>query len=247
MLHITGAWAIYAALSLRWIWELIISVPDRYTRPVIGLIVAVLATIPLWFLTRAFHTTLYWQGVLIIAIIISTYILFTGFSRRHAALSFAAVMLAIFIIATFSYTFIAPYTDQTVEDTKFLKAIKNKVPKDAIILHNAAHRGGMDFFRVMFYSPERTILIHNESYLQQKSYIGKTVYLIDRSSREKPLENFGEVHIISQSIKSRRENEHAGKLTLFQVKIKADLKPLKYKPVDAMQAMGRKNGPQLDK
>ncbi len=246
MLHITGAWALYAALSLRWVWEWILCIPQKIRNPIVGLILSVVLTIPLWFLHNKLHASLFWTGMLIFGIVICSTLLFLGFARRQGIISFAAFICAILFIAMFGYTFIAAYTDQTIDDTKFLQAVKDEVPENALLLHNADHRGGMDFFRVMFYIPDRAILIHNETYLQQSKYIGKTVYLIDRSSQEKKLEEYGKVVIISQSIHSRRENEHAGKLTLFKIEINPELPPKKYIKIDAMQAMGRRSGPHLD-
>lgn len=245
MLHITGAWAIYAALSLRWVWEKILCIPAKFRRPIIGITLSIILTIPLWFLSSALHTTLLWIGALILGIIICSFSLFVGFSRRQGIISFGSFLGAILIIAIFGHTFIAPYTDQTVDDTNFLQAVKDNIPKDSLLIHNADHRGGMDFFRVMFYIPSKAVLIHNESYLLQKKYIGKTIYLIDRSSREASLKEYGKVAIISQSTHSRRENEHAGKLTLFKVEVDSTLQPRKYKKIDAMQAMGRRLGPNL--
>ncbi len=246
MLHITGAWALYAALSLRWVWEWILCIPKKFRSPIVGLVLSVVLTIPLWIIHDKLHASLFWTGMLILAIVICSTMLFIGFSRRQGIISFAAFIGAILFIAMFGYTFIAAYTDQTIDDTKFLQAVKDKVPENALLLHNADHRGGMDFFRVMFYIPEQAVLIHNETYLMQSKYIGKTVYLIDRSSQEKKLEKYGSVVVISQSIHSRRENEHAGKLTLFKIEINPNLPPKKYIKIDAMQAMGRRGGPHLD-
>ncbi len=246
MLHITGAWAIYAALSLRWVWEWILCIPKRFRSPLVGIILSVILTIPLWFLHKQLHASVFWVGVLITGIIICSTLLFYGFSRKQGTISFAAFIGAILVIAMFGYTFIATHTDQTLDDTIFLQAVKDKIPEDAILLHNANHRGGMDFFRVMFYIPDTAVLIHNESYLQQKKYIGSTVYLIDRSSQETHLQSYGKVVKISQSQHSRREAEHAGRLTLFKLEINPDLPAKTYLKIDAMQAMGRRPGPQLD-
>ena len=247
MLHITGAWAIYAALSMRWVWEWILCIPQKIRNPLVGLILSAILTIPLWIIYKQLHSTLLWTGILITAIILCSTLLFYGFSRRQGVISFAAFISAILVIAMYGYSFVAAYTDQTVEDTKFLQAVKDNVPKGAVLLHNANHRGGMDFFRVMFYIPSEATLIHNETYLLQSKYIGKTVYLIDRSSQEDKLRQYGTIIKISQSIHSRREDEHAGKLTLYKLKINPNLTPKKYKKVDAMQAMGRRAGPYLDK
>ena len=246
LLHITGAWAIYAALSLRWVWEWILLIPPRIRHPLTGLLISVILTLPLWFLHNSLHASLFWTGILITGIILCSTMLFYGFFRRQGIISFSAFLCAILFIAMFGYSFIAPYTDQTIDDTKFLQAVKTKVPPDAILLHNADHRGGMDFFRVMFYIPRNAVLLHNESYLQQKKYIGKTVYIVDRSSQQESLRHYGKVMVISQSIHSRREKEHAGKLTLFKLEINSNLTPKEYIKVDAMQAMGRRIGPRLD-
>ncbi len=246
LLHVTGAWAILGAIGLRWFWEKLANLPKIITNPLIGLVLAIAGLSPLWILKDKLELSTNWLTALSIFIICAVFLLFFAMRARKSALALTAFLLGFAGIAAFFYSFVAPKTDQTIEDTKFLQAVKDHVPADAPLLINAHPRGGMDFFREMFYLPEQTVLLHNETYLMQDKYISKTIYLVDRSSQEQRLAAFGSVTIILQSKHSRREEEHAGKLTLYKIQISKTLKTFPRLPVNPMQAMSREDGPYLN-
>lgn len=243
LLHITGAWAILSAFGLRWFWEKIANLPKIITNPLTGLIIGACGLVPLWLIRDKFGFSLNWLIALSIFILCAVFVLFAAMRARRSSLALTSLLLGFAGIAAFLHSFIAPVTDQTIEDTKFLQAVADKVPENTPLLINGS--GSMDFFREMFYLPMSAELLHNETYLMQKKYVNKTIYIVDRSSREQKLAAYGKVELISQSVRSRRENEHGGKLTLFKVQISSTLKTYEFIPVNPMQAMSREDGPYL--
>lgn len=246
LLHITGAWAILSAFGLRYVWQKLPLLPRALKSPFFGLLLGIAGCVPLWLLRDKLHAPVLWLASLSLLIIGCVFVLFAGIKERRAHVAFGAFLLGFVGITSFFYSFLAPYTDQTIDDTRFLKVVAAFERKaDEPLLVNAHARGGMDFFRIMFYLPDDAELLHNESYLQQEKYAGKTVYLVDREATFKILAQYGDVYEIDRSKHSRRESEHGGKLVFYLLKVRKNIKTYDYMPVSPMQAMSREDGPYL--
>lgn len=239
LLHVTGAWAIFAAFGLRWVWGKLPHWPRLFSRPAFWLVVGVLMIAGLWCFQKKLHAETMWLVALSVFLLSAFFLLACGLRGRRPDWALGAVLAGVSGLAMFMYSGLAAYQDQTTEDTAFLQAVKRKVPEDAPLVINAHPRGSMDFFRIQFYLPARAELIHNETYLQQERFRGRTLYLIDRSSSAEWLGYYGRFEVLAQSVRSRREEEHAGKLTLYQLTVRVDLPTYQPLPITPMQAMSR--------
>lgn len=239
LLHITGAWAILAAFGLQWFWEKLKVWPSFLRNPLLWVGITGAALVPLWLLRQKLHAPEGWLLALTVFLLCLSFVLGFGIRAGKGALSMGALLLGLAGFSSFFFSTVVPHTDQTMQDTEFFAEIPGLVPEDAPLLINADHRGGMDFFRISFYLPARAVMLHNETYLQQEIYRGRVVYIVDRATSVERLSFYGETELVGQSKYSRRENEHAGKITLFRVRVRENIAVYPPEPVSPMQAMAR--------
>ncbi len=239
MLHVTGAWAIFAAFGMQWLWQKLPAWPRILRAQWFWMATAAGTVGLLWLLRDKLHAPLTWLAALSVFLLCAMFLLSLGLRNRRAGLTLGSLLAGFAGLSFFLYSGLAAYQDQTLEDTAFLKEAARLAPADTPLLLNAHPRGGMDFFRIQFYLPARAELLHNETYLMQERFRGKTVYLIDRSSSMERLATYGAFEVIAQSAHSRRAEEHAGNMTLYKLRLRDDLPVYAPLPISPMQAMSR--------
>lgn len=238
LLHSTGAWAIFSAFGLKWFWKKLKTWPALLRHPLLWVGITAASLVPLWLLREKLHAPKGSLLALSACLLCLAFVMGLGIREGKGALSLGALLLGLAGFSFFFFSTVAPHTDQTLADTEFFAQIPTLTPRESPLLVNAHHRGSLDFFRIMFYLPDRAVLIHNETYLQQEAYRGKTVYVVDRATSLERLSFYGAAEIVGQSRYSRREDEHAGKISLFRVTIREDIAVYPPAPVSPMQAMG---------
>lgn len=246
MLHITGAWAIFAAFGMRWVWQKLPQWPGVLRKQWLWMALAAALVAALWLLRSKLLMPDGWLAALSVLLLASFFLLSTGLRNLRPGLTLGSFLAGFAGLSFFLYSGVGTQQDQTIDDTVFLQQAARTAPADAPLLLNAHHRGGMDFFRIQFYLPPRAELLHNETYLLQERFRGETVYLIDRSSSTERLAAYGTAEIVLQSARSRREAEHAGKMTLYKLKLREDLTVYPPLPISPMQAMSRFNADEPD-
>jgi 4-amino-4-deoxy-L-arabinose transferase-like glycosyltransferase len=146
---------------------------------------------------------------------------------------------------------IAGKTDHTIDDTAFLIRARNEVPADVPLFIDAKMGpiGNLDFFRTQFYSRSSAVLLHNLSFLRDKTITAPVVYVICRQKDERILKQLGTIEQVDQSAQSHQEWDdktrvNFGKFTLYRLVFARDL--IRYPAPGQMtnlQAMERAPGP----
>lgn len=175
--------------------------------------------------------------------LVCVWLFYTGLLRRRGGMVMASLLLGMVVGYGWAQSIAAPASDNTAADMVFLRQAGRLIPADQPLFINAAV-GTLDFFRLQFYMPADARLLHNLTYLRDRSITAPTVYLITRARDEGFLKQLGNVTEILQSEKTRREKSPLDRFTLYQLRFDPNLQRYPTPgPIDVMQAMERKPGP----
>lgn len=168
-----------------------------------------------------------------------------GQSARRVRWATAGVIGLTVTLYCVGYTVAGRYFDQCRHDTRFLKSVVNQVPSSAPIFACEDPKA-LDAFRLLFYLPPQTKLLHNVTFLLDENIPVGDVYLVARHGEISRLEQFADAEVLAQSEYSRRAKTKNDLLTLFRLRVRADVARYPGSArVSPMQAMGREPGPFL--
>ena len=138
------------------------------------------------------------------------------------------------------------YADLCRDDTAFLAKVRQIAkPDDQVFVDTKL--GSLDEFRILYYLDGRTKALHNLSFLADSQIAKPQVLVVARASAESQLEPFGDVELVAQSAKTRREKSPADRFTLFRLTYRPDRPRVSTAAVriSPMQVMQREEGPFL--
>ncbi|MGL4465257.1 MAG: ArnT family glycosyltransferase, partial [Planctomycetia bacterium] len=172
---------------------------------------------------------------------------FAATATPAARIQAAGVLFGVTAAAfTGGYVVAAKYVDHGRHDVVFLKDVRRLAPDSAPLVLNADTQS-MDVFRIAFYQRSDAVVVHNLTYLRDRRYAGRELYVVTRALDEPALAALGRFEKVAQSPKSRRERSPADRLTLYRLEtapatLAASPDALRVSP---MQAMDRAAGPFL--
>jgi 4-amino-4-deoxy-L-arabinose transferase-like glycosyltransferase len=168
--------------------------------------------------------------------------------RASGPLLAGTLVGGISLCCCYAQTYLAAATDHTVADTAFLLRTRGAVPPAAPLYVDAklGPVGNLDFFRCQFYARPDTGLLHNLSYLRDRTITAPTVYVIARGPAESQLAQLGAVEVVDRSTDSHESvgpppaRVRYGNLTLFRLRFDPGLKryPAPQR-ITSLQAMER--------
>ncbi|MFO0946721.1 MAG: glycosyltransferase family 39 protein [Planctomycetota bacterium] len=168
-----------------------------------------------------------------------------GHPLRRVQVATAGFIGVVVVLYCVGYTVAGRYFDQCRHDTKFLKGVATHVPAEAPVFACEDPKA-LDAFRLLFYLPPKTTLLHNTTFLLDESIPNRDLYLVTRYGEIERLLQFADVEVLTQSEYSRRAKTKNDLLTLFKVRVRPDVARYPGSPrVSPMQAMGREPGPYL--
>jgi 4-amino-4-deoxy-L-arabinose transferase-like glycosyltransferase len=237
-------WGILAGIgierSVRWLFAL----PGKQRRPLTGVLIF---GVPIALAIVVLHRHIPGPTGATIALslvwLVCVLVFYMGLDRRSALLTFAPVLAGLLVVYCWGES-VMP--DATSADTAFLQRVEETVPRDKLLTINSDLDGEMDFFRNQFYVRPNASLLHNLTFLRDDHLRAADVYVITRASDEPKLQTMGEVDIVLQSAKTRRERSPADRFTLFHLTFRPDLQRYPAPAADqinTMQAMDRAAGP----
>ncbi len=139
---------------------------------------------------------------------------------RAAALTFAGLLIAY----AGGYLYTGRYLDHGIQDEAFLRSIPAHLDGQTPLYVNAELRCCLEVNRILFTQNRATRTIHNLTFLLDEELTSPRIYLVTVAGDEPYLAKLGQVQIITQSQKSRREISADDRLTLFALTFKPDLK-----------------------
>ena len=246
LLQCTAPWSILTARALPWLHERIQSWPAKMRNPKNSLFTLI---IPGEVAIAVLRTKIAGPTWLFPCLLVTWPLVAYGFSwataQRRGGVAAAGLMIAVTLGFVGGHLYAANYADQCIADTLFLKSISDQVPGEETILVNSDERG-MDEMRIQFYLGNRSRGIHNLTFLADDQ-LPTTVYVVTRAGKQNDLEQYGDVEVVDQSTRSRREKSSADRLTLFRIQLRDDLP--RYSVADIrvspLQAAKRAPGPFL--
>jgi hypothetical protein len=159
--------------------------------------------------------------------------------RPRAAIAGRCALTGIVVFYMAFHSLYLPASDQCVDDTMFLRSIPD-VRRPGVPLVANADLQSMDLFRNLFYLDSDTQTVHNLSYLDDEQFDVPAVYVLTRAKDQSRLEAFGDVTLVLQSKRSRRETGPQDRLSLFHLRYRSDLERRSHSTaITPMQVMGR--------
>ncbi len=241
-------WAILAAASLRGIARQMFAGPAWSRRPRFGLLTfgAVGAAGLMLALRHIAQPPAITFG-LIVVWLICVYGFYLGLWRRSGAWTLGSVIAGILVAFCWGQSFLP---DENAADNVFLQRA-SAVATDAPLYINAAQhtrRDGvtLDFFRMQFYSRASARLLHNLTFLRDRTITAPVVYVMTRANDADKLATLGDAEAVLQSSHARQETHPSDRFTLFRLRFKTDLQRFDAPPpgqINTLQAMGREPGP----
>ncbi|HEX4125437.1 MAG TPA: hypothetical protein VHY37_11970, partial [Tepidisphaeraceae bacterium] len=100
------------------------------------------------------------------------------------------------------------------------------------------------FFRNQFYLRPTAILLHNLTFLRARDITAPDAWIVTRHDDLAFLQTLGQVQIVDESAKSRREKSPEQRFTLFHLHFAPALKRYPRPAyINTLQAMDRERGP----
>jgi len=165
--------------------------------------------------------------------------------RPRVALISGFACLFLFYCVGFAYK--GAYLHRSREDTAFLLAARDMVPRDQPLMIHSAEEA-LEGLRMQFYIGDGDIFfLHNLSFVRDDRVRTPNVYVVTRYNRMPLLQQYGQVEPMLKCKQARRESDETDRWTLFHVRLRDDLERKSASVrITPMQAMYREPGPDLD-
>ena len=245
LLHCIAPWAMLSALALTWLRDRITARTDH--RP--WLAAAIVAVLPLAVLPLLRHKldgpVWLFPSLMVglpVAAGVATWLSLQVHRPRLAAASlFATVALAF----AAGHLYAGAYADLCREDTRFLQEVRTFAGTDKPVFVDTK-LASLDEFRILYYLDERTRALHNLSFLADEKIRHEEVYVVAKASAVDELRAFGDVSVVNQSTRTRRERSPSDRFTLFRLRYAPDRPRVAAEArISPMQVMQRAEGPYL--
>ena len=250
LLQCLAPWSVLGALGLVWLRDRIFLVPFWKQASVIGWwLLALLGAVAIWWFSARVPGPGWMPWALITGWIAFAGSLSWTISRGNERRALALFFSAIVGLYSLGHSYAAHISDQSLDDTVFLKQVLTRVTSDVPVMVNA-DLGSMDLFRILFYLHSlngQVVPVHNLTYLLDERIHDATVYVISRHKDLPILTRYGAVEVLLQSKRTRRETSPEDRFTLFHLRFDKNL-PRRSAPhyISPMQAMARERGPYLE-
>jgi 4-amino-4-deoxy-L-arabinose transferase-like glycosyltransferase len=247
LIHSMAPWAIFAATATVRLWNTSRSWPGWLRRPIGATVILGALGNGALLLLRDRLPGPHWvlPGLLVgwpLVVLALSWAWWRPDGRSAAAAGFTLLVMLYWI----GFTYKAIYLHKSHEDTVFLQeAVARTGPRTPLLVNTDGN--SLEGLRILFYLKERGRALHNLSFLLDERLAGDEAYVITRHKDRDKLERFGKSEVVVQSKRSRREESHEDRWTLFHVSLDAELprQPGNVR-ISPMQAMYREDGPFLE-
>lgn len=244
-LPVVVPWAILAAHGLVALRPLLFAGrgPDWLRRPLTGaLLLGLPGAVALFFFRHKIAGPAFVPFLLGGTWIVCVWLFYAGCRRHSERLVMAAVVAGYIVAAGWIQACVVSRDQETVAQLQFLADVRAAVPAGEL-LTVSAQGTSLDFFRLQFYLPGKTVLLHNLSFLRSDRIASPRAYVVARRRDVAQLERLGNVEMVLQSQRTYREKSPEDRFALFRVHFAPDLVRYPAPYVDVLQAMERRPGP----
>jgi 4-amino-4-deoxy-L-arabinose transferase-like glycosyltransferase len=224
IIHCLPPWGILSAVGLVRYRLMIQNWQSKWNHPLLpALAVGLPAAIALWVLREKIPGPSWLLPVAMLGIplviLFITWLLRERRALRAAPVAFTALLAMYWGI----HLFAAKVGDQGITDYAFFRQVPQHVDNSAPLYVNAQLQCCLEVNRILFYMERGTKVVHNLTFLLDERIKEHKVFLITRACDEPALHKLGDVRLLLQSEKSRRELSPGDRLTLYEVTFKPDL------------------------
>jgi 4-amino-4-deoxy-L-arabinose transferase-like glycosyltransferase len=233
-------WAMLASVGLPIAWQALLRLPNRPRQPlVVGAACAVVSISAIVVLATQGRLPGDWSYAAALLVIIVPVIatVSLGFSRRSGRLTLVGFLLGHLLISAWLQAAMATIP-RRIAEREFIREANRIVPDDATLCITA--KEALDFFLHQFYSRANARLLHNITFVRDRSIAGPTLYVITRARDAEYLRReIGEVEPLLTSAHTRRSRDPQDAWTLFRVTFRDGVERFDPPKIDVMQAMKR--------
>jgi hypothetical protein len=213
MLAALPAWAALAAFALPMLRDAVFRGWPAGKTFAVGLgAFGIPAATALMVFHRQLPSPIWFDALLAVMIIGLTLWYCLGVHFRRPGHVFAPVVVGLAVGLSYGS---AALTADPEDDVSFVQRAR-AIAVDAPLFIDANTRT-LDFFRIQIYSPPTARLIHNLTFLRDETIRDPVVYVIARAQDEAFLRTLGQVQIMEQSRRTRREIGPHVRFTLYRL------------------------------
>ncbi|MFT3786372.1 MAG: glycosyltransferase family 39 protein [Tepidisphaeraceae bacterium] len=244
LVPVLAGWSVMSAVGLEAFWRWGCSLKSRpatviATYSLIGL--AIGATVIMLSLRGKIDGP--WQLSAIVGGAVAAIVIYMGTAaaRRDGRDVFAGFLACFLVIGSWQQTAYAVFSAQRMADYRFARGVDEFVPRGAPLF--IIHKESLDFFLLQFYMRPDAKLLHNPTWLLDKSIIAPSVYVVTRAYDVDWIQqHVGDVETIAMADYSRREEDLGGAVArwaLLRVIYRPNMTRYDAVPIDAFKAMKR--------
>jgi hypothetical protein len=248
LLHALSPWAIFGILGAVELRRVVANLPRFMTRPALSLLtVGVPAVVALLILRSKIPGPSWLPYALMVAAPIVAYLATWGTldsnARRGAAIVFG--LLAVAYCGGHLYS--AEYLDRYRDDVAFLRGVRARADRERLPVFVDMGTHPFHGMLGLFYQRESATLLHDLSFLDAAEIHAPEILLVSLSFEQEHLSKWGTVNTLDQSSTVDRGVPQGGKLTLYRLKFRRDLKRVAVHDlrISPLQAMHRRPGPKI--
>ncbi len=247
LLHCLAPWAVIAAIALVRLREKILAWPARLRNPLNSLATLALpGVVALWLLRAKIPGPPGFVSLLAVVWTVTVVGLSWAVAHRNIRIAGGTLFGVVACGYCVGHYCAGAFFDQCRDDTAFLLEVRRLITPDRQLVVNT-QTGSLDEFRTLFYLDERTIPLHNLSFLADNRLPAEDVYVISRFRDLPEIARFGGTSVVLQSRRTRRESSPGDRWTLFHLQYTANQPRYSSRGVrvSPMQAAQRAPGPHL--
>ncbi len=247
MLHALAPWAPLAAFGLLDLRQRLLRVPSWLKNPAWSLLTLALpAVVTLVLLRDKLPNPLWLTWTLVAVCPFLALLIGWGTNHRRDFVAAATLFGVLALGYAFGHWYAGRYVDKHRLDAAFLQQLAGRVPKDKPLVLDmsiGAHRS----FLCLFYLDDRTIAVHNLSFLRDDRIVGDEAYVVTRWGNRDELARVGAWQLLAESPPGYKQRPRPDRLCLFRLKYhdstRISSKGIRVSP---MQAIDRVAGPFLE-
>jgi hypothetical protein len=162
--------------------------------------------------------------------------------RKSGTGVMGAVLLGYAVGAAWLQTCQVSRDRATMAELEFVRQVRQTVPPGQLLTVDA-QKTHLDFFRLQYYLPPDTRLLHNLTFLQSRQITQPDVYVITQAGNLEFLRQFGPTEFVLSAVASHNAKTAADRYALFHLTFAPQLVRVAPPDVNVLQAMNREEGP----
>jgi 4-amino-4-deoxy-L-arabinose transferase-like glycosyltransferase len=246
LLHALSPWAILGILGALELRRIVANLPQLFRRPSLSLLTVGLPAVIAVAIFRSKIPGPSWLlYALMIAAPIIAYLATWGTldanMRRGSAIIFGLLLVAY----CGGHLYSAEYLDRYRDDVAFLKAVRDRADQEKLPVFVDMGTHPFHGMLGLFYQRDSATLLHDLSFLDASEIHAPAILLVSLSFEQEHLKHWGSVEKLDQSPTADRGVPQGGKLTLYRLKFRRDVKRVAVRNlrISPLQAMHRRPGP----